>query len=59
MFERVDSVLAVIVAAFVHNDVDTHFPAEQCAVTMRTVIFSFSRSFTTIIGLKSRRANLA
>jgi len=43
----------------VHNDVETHFPAEQCAVAMRAVIFGFNRSFITIVGLKKRQANFA
>ena len=42
LFEGVKAVRAVIIAAFMHNDVETGFPAEQGAVAMRTVIFGFS-----------------
>ena len=54
LFECVKAVGAVIVAAFVDDDVETGFPAEQRAVAMRAVIFGFSRSFITIISFKSR-----
>ena len=54
LLEGIKAVGTVIVAAFMDDDVDLSFPAEQCAVTMRAVIFGFSRSFITIIGLKSR-----
>ena len=59
MLERVKTVRAVIVTAFVNNDVEADFPAEQSAVAMRAVIFGFRRSFITIISLKDRRAYLA
>ena len=42
----------VIVAAFVDDDVELGFPAEQRAVAMRAVIFGFSRSFITIVDVK-------
>ena len=53
LFESVGSVWAVIIAAFVHNDVETGFPAEQRALAMRTIIFGFSRSFITVVDTKS------
>lgn len=52
LFECIESVWAVIVAAFVNNDIKTDFPTVKCAVAMRTVIFCFSRCFITMIGLK-------
>ena len=54
LFKSIDSVWAVIIAAFVHNYVETDFPAEQCSVAMRAVIFSFSGSFITIVSVKVR-----
>ena len=59
LFDRVKTVWAVIVAAFVYNNVEAGFPSKQRAVAMRTVIFGFSGFFITIIGLKGRRANFA
>ena len=53
LFERVKTVRAIIIAAFVHNDVETGFPAEQRALAMRTIIFGFSRSFITVVDTKS------
>lgn len=54
LFERVESMRAVIVAAFVDNDLQAGFPAVKRSVAMRTVIFGFGGSFITIIGLKGR-----
>ena len=42
LFKGVETVRAVVVTAFVHNDVEAVFPAEQRAVAMRTVIFGFN-----------------
>ncbi len=50
---------AVIVAAFVNNDVQERFPAEQGVLAVWTMIFGFESSFKTIIGLKIRRADFA
>lgn len=58
-FERVESMRAVIVAAFVDNDLQTGFPAVKRAVAMRTEVFGFRGSFITVVGLKSRQADLA
>lgn len=52
LFECIESVWAVIVAAFVNNDIKTDFPAIKRAVAMGTIVFCFSSSFITIIGLK-------
>ena len=52
LLESIKAMRAVIVAAFVNNDVELGFPAEQCAVAIRTVIFGFSRSFITIVDVK-------
>ena len=43
---------AVIIAAFVNDDVELGFPTEQRAAAMRAVIFGFSRSFITIVDVK-------
>lgn len=59
LFERVESMRAIIVAAFVDNDVETGFPAVERALAMRTIVFGFRGSFITVVGLKSRRADLA
>jgi hypothetical protein len=58
LLERVDAMRAVIVTAFVNNDVEADFPAEQCAVAMRAIIFGFRRSFITVVSVKCRRADL-
>ena len=50
---------AIIVAAFVNNDVQKGFPAEQCPLAVWAEIFGFKRSFKTIIDLKIRRADFA
>jgi len=55
----VKAVRTVIVAAFVKNDVQQGFPAEQGFLAIRAEVFGFKRSFKTIIGLKVRRANFA
>ncbi len=44
---------AIIVAAFVDNDVETGFPAVERALAMRTIVFGFRGSFITVVGLKS------
>jgi len=59
LIKRVDTMRAVIVTAFVDNDVETGFPSEQSTMAMRAIIFGFCRSFIAIIGLKDRRAYLA
>lgn len=51
--------LAIVVAAFVKNDVQKGFPAEQGMLAVRAEVFGFERSFRTVIGLKDRRADLA
>ena len=50
---------AVIIAAFVDNDVQKGFPAEQGVLTVWAIIFGFKRSFKTIIYFKNRRTDLA
>ena len=52
LFERVDSVRAVMVVTFVHNDVETDFPTEHRSVTMGAVIFGFNGPSKAIIGIK-------
>ena len=47
----------VIVAAFVNNDVQKGFPAEQSVLAVGAEVFGFKRSFKTIIDLKIRRAD--
>lgn len=48
---------AVVVGAFVNNDVQESFPAEQGMLTVRAEVFGFMRSLRTVIGLKERRTN--
>lgn len=50
---------AVVVAAFVNNDVQELFPAEQGMLAVRAEALGFERSFKTIVDLKKRRADLA
>lgn len=50
---------AVIIAAFVNNDVQKGFPAEQGILAIWAEVLGFKRSFKTIIDLKIRRADLA
>lgn len=57
-FEGIKPVRAIIVAAFVDDNIETNFPAVKRAVAVRAVIFGFGSSFITIVGLKIRRANL-
>jgi len=45
-------VRAVIIAAFVNNDVQKDFPAEQGVLAVRAEVFCFKRFFITIIGVK-------
>jgi len=52
-------VRTVIIAAFVNNDAQKGFPAEQGVLAVRAEVLSFERSFKTTIGLKNRRADLA
>ena len=58
-FKRVKAVLAMIVGAFVNNDVQKNFPSVQGRLAIWTKIFSFERSFKTIIGLEDSRADFA
>ena len=50
---------AIIIAAFVNDDVQKGFPAEQGILAIWAEVFGFKRSFKTIIDLKIRRADLA
>ena len=50
---------AVIVAAFVNNDVQMGFPAEQSMLAVRAEVFGFERSFKAVVDLKNRRADFA
>lgn len=49
----------VVIAAFVNNDVQEDFPAEQGVLAVGAEVFSFKRSFKTTIDLKKRRADFA
>jgi hypothetical protein len=57
--EGVKAVRTVIVAAFVKDDVQKGFPAEQGFLAVWAKIFGFQRSFKTVVGLKNRFADLA
>jgi hypothetical protein len=59
LFERVKTMRAVVIAAFVNNNIETGFPAVKPSVAMGTVIFGFGSSLGTIIDLKDRRADFA
>ena len=52
LFESINSMGAVVVAAFVQDGVDTGFPAVEGSVTMRAVIFGLGCCFITIVGVK-------
>ena len=49
---------AVIVGAFVNNNMQKDFPAEQGVLAVRTKVFGFKRSFKTVVDFKNRRADL-
>ena len=49
----------IIIRAFVNNDVQKGFPAEQGVLAVRAEVLGFERSFKTIVDLKDRRADLA
>ena len=57
--EGVKPVGAVVVAAFVHNDVQESFPAEQGMLAVRTEVLGFEGSLRTVIGLKDGRTDFA
>ena len=48
----------IIIRAFVNNDVQKGFPAEQGVLAVRAEVLGFERSFKTIVDLKDRRADL-
>ena len=48
----VKAVLAMIIAAFVNNDVQKGFPSVQGRLAIWTEVFGFECSFKTIIGLE-------
>ena len=59
LVKRVKAVLTMIIAAFVNNDVQKSFPAEQGVLAIWTKIFSFECSFKTVISLEDSRADFA
>ena len=52
LVECVKAVLAMIIAAFVNNDVQKNFPAEQGVLAIWAEVFGFECSFKTIISLE-------
>lgn len=49
----------VVIAAFVNDDMQKGFPAEQSMLAVRTEVFGLKRSLRTVIDLKERRADFA
>ena len=51
--------LAIIIAAFVNNDVQKNLPSVQGRLAIWTEVFGFECSFKTIISLEDPRADFA
>jgi hypothetical protein len=54
-----NAVRTIIIRAFVNNDVQKGFPAEQGILAVGAEVLGFERSFKTSIDFKNRRADLA
>lgn len=50
---------AVVITAFVDNDVQKSFPAEQGVVAVRAIVFGFRCFLRTVIDLKDGCADFA